>query len=55
MRAICCAILALVFHQMMRTKAGDSPTMNDLSIAGIYLILQYISIASAIALCIAGL
>lgn len=55
MRAICCAILAIAFHQMMRTKVGNAPTLNDLHGAAKYVVLQYISIIAAVILCIIGL
>ena len=53
MRAICCAILALVFYAMGAVMANGQK--GDTAIPGIHIFLSYVSIVAAIGLCIAGL
>ena len=54
MRAICCAILALVFYQMGHGLANSTHENSDF-FGGISLCLCFASIVVTIGLCIAGL
>lgn len=53
MRAICCAILALVFFGM-GAVAANTPKGFGL-VSSIFILLSYVSIGFAIYLCILGL
>ena len=52
MRAICCAILAIVFYGMGAVSANSNIGGNW---AAVHILLSYVSVVFAIGLCIAGL
>ncbi len=53
MRAICCAILALVFYGMGAVMANSERGSGFVS--GMHILLSYVFIAVSVGLCIAGL
>jgi hypothetical protein len=56
MRAICCAILALVFLGMTKLKlSGARVTENDVKWACRYIYLELAFVIAAVVLCVFGL
>ncbi len=56
MRAICCAILALIFLEMTKLKtSGAVVTENDIKWACKFICLELIFVIAAVVLCILGL
>lgn len=55
MRAICCAVLALVFYGMGAVMSNAGNDSKHAFVAGIHVFLSYIFIVVSVALCIAGL
>lgn len=56
MRAICCAILALVMAEVVKLKmSGSTVTQGDVKVAMRMILVEWIFMAIAVVLCVLGL